>query len=50
LVTSGVTFGLPYCLLPSRSPPIQDAKRMGPASSGNRFPKLGKHGASNLCK
>jgi hypothetical protein len=39
-VISGVTFGFP-----SRSPPIQDPKRSGAASSGNGSPK-----ARSICR
>mmetsp|Transcript_5339 Transcript_5339/g.11163 ORF Transcript_5339/g.11163 Transcript_5339/m.11163 type:complete len:274 (-) Transcript_5339:693-1514(-) len=43
LVTSGVTLGLP-----SRSPPIQEANRIGLADTGNFRPRDTRHCASNL--
>ncbi|MNV53048.1 hypothetical protein D3C71_1451720 [compost metagenome] len=42
-VTSAVTLGLP-----SRSPPIQEAKRIGAAVGGRRFPVAEKSAASTL--
>ena len=40
-LTSAVTFGLP-----SRSPPIQEAKRTGTASSGRRWPQWASRASS----